>query len=790
MNTITENSMPIKKTSINFYFLSLLILEAVLTVIYIVTNTIPGGHDGFMYFSLQYYFLNNVIQSGEIPQWAPFMTQGYIVNYPYALQASFMQNIWLLLPDLSKHIPFITIFHLNILFDKIVLLAGVWLWGKHLNISKLGLFFSSLTLSLSNIWMLQISFNFHFYYCLPLLFYFIHQFHTNGKWHYIYLVFILTVMQIFGAGAYQMPVVGACVSTYAILLFFTQWKQSKSVISNLRFNLIDSFGLILTVGMATAMYLSLKIGTNQIFNFTAGRNADMSLKLNDFLTYAGNTDLHKWLELILGISPAYDFTLYIGIICLPMILIALLNFKDRKSLPLKLTAIIFILFGMGTIISQLYYYSFPLMKFYRHLSLTSPIIKLFLCILAGLGLDQIIVEVKKINIRKPFSLWILLSCMLLLTFFIIKIFMNPPQTHQLIERMIDPAGLPRFSTDSLIINQRFIFLIIIAILVTITSSVWLSFKHFPPAFIIIVILLFQFIDLTYYHALETKRRTLQLELEQKLLLKYQPVPYNKSRSINPSNSSRMSLIAKFPVPSLFYEMSNLFFFNDQAKNEFRLERWMKPLNDYKMAYWKQLIKYKYGKDLEKNTETIASFPLHHPSILNTAGINREKIQFYASAFVHPDKEMIAQAMTHPAFMGNALLIEGSADEIPNSKTLKINSTFFNNYSLDLVYEVTKFDSNSIEISVDNPYENTWLYYADVWHPFWKASINQIETKVYKADLAYKAIALKKGKNLVNLHFYFSKLASIQWLINVCSLGWLFLILYYCLNLTRNSEELH
>ena len=51
-----------------------------------------------------------------------------------------------------------------------------------------------------------------------------------------------------------------------------------------------------------------------------------------------------------------------------------------------------------------------------------------------------------------------------------------------------------------------------------------------------------------------------------------------------------------------------------------------------------------------------------------------------------------------------------------------------------------------------PISHVWLFYSDVWHPFWKATVNGEPTEVFKANLAYKAIQLKAGDN--NVHFYF------------------------------------
>jgi uncharacterized membrane protein YfhO len=45
-----------------------------------------------------------------------------------------------------------------------------------------------------------------------------------------------------------------------------------------------------------------------------------------------------------------------------------------------------------------------------------------------------------------------------------------------------------------------------------------------------------------------------------------------------------------------------------------------------------------------------------------------------------------------------------------------------------------------------------LSYADVWHPRWKATVNGRRVRVERANLAYKAVALDRGANVVEFRF--------------------------------------
>ena len=67
--------------------------------------------------------------------------------------------------------------------------------------------------------------------------------------------------------------------------------------------------------------------------------------------------------------------------------------------------------------------------------------------------------------------------------------------------------------------------------------------------------------------------------------------------------------------------------------------------------------------------------------------------------------------------------------------------------------VTSFGGNGLtcKASLCGP-DGGWLYYADVWHPRWKAYVNGAEVPVLKADLAFKAVPIPPGDSEVKFVF--------------------------------------
>lgn len=71
--------------------------------------------------------------------------------------------------------------------------------------------------------------------------------------------------------------------------------------------------------------------------------------------------------------------------------------------------------------------------------------------------------------------------------------------------------------------------------------------------------------------------------------------------------------------------------------------------------------------------------------------------------------------------------------------------------------VTEFSANRLRLTVRVPGHvsgpgGAWLVYADAFHPGWRATVNGRPAKVWKANLAFKALYLPPGDNAVDFDF--------------------------------------
>jgi hypothetical protein len=160
-----------------------------------------------------------------------------------------------------------------------------------------------------------------------------------------------------------------------------------------------------------------------------------------------------------------------------------------------------------------------------------------------------------------------------------------------------------------------------------------------------------------------------------------------------------------------------------------------------------------------------------------SGITEDKVQFFSKAYGLDDVHSIAKNITDPSYRGDFIFCsnpsqtqgEGDIPKWSDKTPLSANAR------LDLPYTITRFDSNHLNIRVSNDHP-IWLLYSDVWHPLWRAMVNNQPKQIFKANLAYKAISLDPGENNIQFYFKSELLAFFQSVINLNSLFWVGMVM--------------
>lgn len=740
-------------------FLFLLLFELGFFGILMAKGLMPKGHDGFIHLSLQYYFLNHVVQFGDIPLWIPFMTHGSLSAWWYPTQAGFLQSLLLYSGDLLKSLNFLYIYDLGMLVDELVLALGTWLLARRLFKHAWTALFASLSVMGSCIWMSQPWFNFHFYYCLPMILYFGHRFLDTGQWRWALLAANLLIFQLMGNLPYFVTIIALVVFLYFGLYAVCSQRLFAQQLGGVKW--IKGWGCLVLIGINLLLaFQVLSIGSNQIVNYNYERFIDSTVPLKTFLHYGYAQNISRWLELVTGISPTEDYTLYIGIPALALALLGLLRLRRRHRHIALLTVLLFLI-SQGTLIAAAFYYVWPMMKYYRHLSLLSCFIKLFLCFLAAAGFESLLR--RHVGKNEKFVLWPLAAGFAVVSAALVYFSGQYEQTVQLLTSIVKfsiPIG--RYEAGAIldwakpeiaaVLKPRAveIRLLVSALLCLLAAGLLIlvslqSTRH--RRILLMLVIAVQAFDVLHYKFAETQVRTTIIGKNTELL-SFQPLRYFQRRSsFFDLKDNRVKLLwDTVPFPGILHWTLNAFLSFDQIDHPYRTDYWLKPLD--------KLVRGLNGQNIDDLSAPPKGltpymkweFPEKPPAAWKITGVNEDKVQFFSRAFA-TDDVWTAGRLADDNYQGNQLYISTSepAAQSPPEVT--------EDWRLRPYYYILRFTSDELQIKVEALKDKeVWLYYSDVWHPFWKAMVNDHPAEVVKANLAYKAVRLDEGSNIVKLYF--------------------------------------
>jgi hypothetical protein len=764
-----------------------LMLEAFVLLLLCATRRMVAGHDGFQYFSLQYYFLNDAAYAGEVPQWLPYMTHGTVATWWYAIQGSLLQNVLLLAARALRTVHFLTVFYTNAFIDELVLGLGTWLLCKRFFASTASVFFVTATVLASSMWTTQPWYNLHFYYALPLILWLLHRFLDEARWRYLALAANLTGLQTLGNLPYFLPVLTMVIFVYALSYASLNRHLVARQVRALSWRWGFAGAVVVAVVSFGAAYAVLCVGTDSILNYNDGRNLDGTTPYSVFMTYAGNLDLRKYFELGLGFSPALDYTLYMGVLSLPLMALGLVR-APRGSRHFAIVCAFMLLFGCGTFVSSAAYYAWPMMRFYRHLALVCCFVKLFACVVAGFGLDHLVARGPSRRFANGAGILLLVLAAGLLTFArdgtLSVSLARRLVRHGLVrvEQFLDPSLL------SFALTRSSIFALAFGALLAISGR--LNWQKRSAA-LIATVLAVHLADLYSWKALELKVTTYGMSNQEWELTRLRPMPYVPSRSaglIGETNPRELFLQDRPEKMEGTYWSTQSFLFEDELGSDFRTDHWLAPLDDLLRVYSGQPVRQKKVPPLFR-TRGEFRFPIENRAAREVCGATG-KVQFFRVAHEGRDEE-IARHLARPDATGRVLLVDSaSVDDVARRRSqVRALAPIATDEKLALPYEVRWFSSNRLDLAVDaGDREGAWLVYADVWHPLWKVTVNGVERAIAKANLAYKAVWLDSGMNEVRFRFHSRALSFWHAFFAIDSFTWILILVALTRQIGRRHER--
>ncbi len=739
--------------------LLLIVVELAWSVYLASSRTIPGGHDGFQYFYLKYYFFNDFVLNGERTEWLPYLTHGSPSAWWYVVQSGIFDPVMLLVARFLQFANFLPIFYALLFFEKLLLILGSWLFaGEHLR-SRPARFAVTAAVSSTCIWYTQPWWDFHAVVALPMMLFFLHRTLFAFRWQWPIGLSVLLYLQTFGHLSYYLPITLLLLAAYAGPVI-AQRSARSAFREQFRFS---AAGLLILVVVNIAFLFELvwlQRSSQEIAFASSQRGASGAVPLNVFLNYAGNTDLRAWNQFFTGLTPHLDFTLFAGFLTVGLAVVALSSgpLNHTQRLFAWLTALM-LLMASASPVATIFFYVWPLGRLFRHLALLVPAAKFFCIFLAGATLDRLVCEpgMRKWRGRTRIAVTVVLASVLML----------------LVTFAIDPASLRSFlaaleggplpvleSYGTAMIDARllrggaFLALTWIVLLALGRMCAQSDARASHLAWIAGLVLFF---DVSTYGWLEMRSRTLTLPPREAAIFQFTDRPYidKRSETAETMDNARRRTFSKSlaQVVGTRYWPENLLWLTDTYRTSERTGFWSTAFDSLLQAMEKR-----DGSTGAMVKNELLVLPTDDGLLTAIAGFRESKIRFLARAIVCPDTDSTTELLANPAYHGQAALLTGdlsdqslrlavspcepgalTASDAPSASTPTARNS--------------SFSSNQAEFDVENPTSASFVMtYSDTWSDHWRARINNKDAQVLRSDLAYKAVVIPPGRVRVQFQY--------------------------------------
>lgn len=784
------------KSFIAFDFIALLFIFFLLNTQYFLDffNFSPI-HDTAVTHQIFYFFYNEFYTNNIIQLWLPYSLYGGSSDIAITTAIAPAQFFMMVVGKLLHIKDSLMLFKVSLVLEGLALFVGVYFLAKRFFQHYATIIFVSLGAIATTYWGIEVSF-FRMYYLMPLCLYFLTRFFDLYDFKCLWIACIVAVISLIGNITYFAPLFLLIFVTFMFLLFIIKRNHAAFKMRNIF--TIPSLGLLSVFILLSVVYVDYTLHMfDYIRIYSPGRNPlDSKTTLETFLTYGAKTQARALLEFVYAIPFSTDFFIYIGLIPLVFLIFAAFHLRGIKRdnpvfIPLLVISIVLILFSLGAkgCIAYLLYYAFPGMSYFRHIGYVKVIAKILFLLASGFGIDYYLNTHRydstdrgnsKLKKYSPVNIGIVLVGLIVIvniTVFILKFTTN---------KIIYPLNnyLPyQFHLFSIFILVLFCYFLL---------------KQFNNKRIIShVIVTFYFIEIVAYcfvmsyslpakgikpqvgNTIKTAEYSNGANLF-KTAFNVRKYPFRNDRvnqdrmyTIRPE----MPLVLQTYMPGIFAVYFHIYsaFYVDSCLQEYR--------TDYMPLSFDHLIRARLGIAFD-SMNVMPSIDKDHyfmqaiskdEDFMRAIGCNTSKIRFVLNPVIVPDLNAAAMMIKEsPDLNEKPIILESSNSEygrllLGESRRLESQPTSLrhngkpkdslksanpvNTKSLDIKFDVIKFTANMIEIAADTgSYDKVWLVYLDNYHPKWKATVNGKPASIARANIAFKAVKLEKGYNIVRFTF--------------------------------------
>lgn len=704
---------------------NLMFIPALIMFVYLLFNTklilspFMPFDDTFRCFEYFHFTYQEYFNNGTIPQWIPYFQYGtpidilnIIHNSPFTLLAVVLGGA---LGISDSWFPF-----LGVLFtETAIMVVGVALVLHALKLRYAAILIASSSLVFTCIVITNLWTHTRPLYLVPLAFYYLHTSFEKKQFYRTVLGCLLLLFNTVGMPPYWIPVYLLLLIIILVVLILYNFSALKW---RPKFDLRNCLTVLLTaVFLWSYGYFLFKSRDFLSFNAPLRDPETLKVSLDTFLNYGGNS-LGNFFEVFLGVPVGsvrwVDF--YLTIPGLFFLMYGLIRGTGVGAVSFKILFLIFLALSLGkyTPLAYLAYY-LPLMPLFRHLVALYSITKLFAVLLVACGYEQFMEESDK---NKMVFANMIMAIMVIIF-----------------------ALSSYFYRYSLFYNKSFLTLYLVAL------------AGYPALYVLI------------------RKRNKYLPVTLFILMTFQSFfYYDWYTNSNHSYENRVHV----PITDELNKVQTLRFEEHRLPNEYI---WQYPGNNWRSLIYKDssfdfvLFDTEVAK-IAANVDLCVPFISRVNFVMKNVKDMYDQLQYprqnnidYWSLTTF--KEPMLDYWTGCGAANKIQLFtnytEQKAVRAIGPKELAKGDMYLKDLSLVIVQDknevaktksleeqgikITQFSNNSQKMVVNTP-RDSWLYYADAFHPDWKGYLDGVPTKIYEANYAFKAMFIPAGNHIIEFNF--------------------------------------
>lgn len=683
--------------------------------------------DSIYVFQPFYVFYNDFFFHTDLVRWFPYGScgiPGAYWQYYYLTPFSYCAGIlgWILRVE-----NVLGLFKFSLLLEQLAMAWGIYKLCGELFRRRATVFFVCLGLVASPAWFLNPFWNFRIYYLLPLMLYFLILFFRRRQGHWLWLSMTVFCFSMLGSVIYFSILHAAVLLIFGFCLavpdrFYLPWIFERS-----RRNLF-AFLLMALTAAVFAYFAGHMFG--HVKSLVYGRESGYLVSVNNFLNTGRGIHWYKFIELVFG-GFQNSVTLYLGLLPLVFFLAAAGTQRSREFAAVCLTIVFLVLLSVGdkTPVARLAYFLFPPLRLFRYIGLIGGLIRFFLLIAAGFGLDRFLDRAGKGDETLKNRAWFL-GCgfgFLVLVYFLVR---------QDLGQALRPAPWTYF------------FPLVLTVLVISLAILCWSAGRMNGKFLGMLAVGFFALDIMVYQQSMFKTLRPECYLMPDEVSRVHPYAFQHRRKkfaadMDGREHSRARAVEKFFGADRFFLFNNetyTFMQFDPSVGRYQVGIQMENTYDLlvKMSSWEMKLSM-FGE--------VKTFNMT-PSWQGVFAESQPKLRLYRNvAFV--DDRLLSKLVSRPDIdISRILLLNKTADHSPESRltpqpaappgSIHVRSFVFNRLVLD------------VNVFLKDP---VWLYYADAWHPGWRAYVDGQRQAIAKAYGAFKAVKVGPGRHEVRFEFF-------------------------------------